>query len=1303
MDRYEFKDGKSHKFWEVAVSGETLTVRFGKVGTSGQVKEKSFDSAAAAEKERTKLVKEKTGKGYVSAGTSAAPPPAPKAVSVAKPTFEPKTAAVEANDETNPAAIAAAETPARETAAPPSTPPPAVGPITTPALHTRLIVADAPLPARTRQEKAPSTAEAWNLFATTLTGMAERDPSPHSWPLHILTDAPRGNVAVATACSWINELNEACKAAHKGGFTATFVSSRDFLTLYGHFAHWFVATEGAVRAIEVIEALDTTGTRQVGAYAGSSWSRATPLAFRPAITAAPEPQYEAALAHSVARAAANPDMAAVLAFVLADDRPSTQHPLKALAVIEAAAANTTAVGRQAAFVPLIAEIAGDIAKPWREKAEYFLYFVYFMIPPGRISATAIAAARAQGESALPTLDWLLHFSQDESRTTIASAILDTHEDDALSCILPKLHEKPVRAALELAEKAYPDWVFQRLLVLLATGRNEPIVRARALKAIEIHGGDLARKWAAALGPRGERTFEALTNDANQQLAEPADLPSFLVSPPWRARKSKSADLVVPLPHKADPFVNAVEAKPLSALPAWDQPVEIGSSKDLVELIASAEERLQAQTWRRADPPSTPPPPATAAEDVILQWLSRRLDQIVANIRYANDNGYSRICRHAHRQPEALALMLWEKPELMHLGWLNNWDEKIGTMLSRFGERALPGLVGIVENDPAGMLPIIKDLPVPGFAPVAARALQKMKKAREPGRAWLRQNPRTALLRLVPDAVGPGGVAREEAEYAVRWLNGEKPEIARTVFEEYAGSDPRAREAIDEVLSRDPFARVPAKVSKLPSWLAVSSLTRPVLKTGGALSDEAMTALVEMITFINPDDVYPGVPAMREACTPGSIARFAWDLFGSWLANGAPSKEGWALRAVGWFGDDECARQLTKIVRKWPGEAAHARAVTGLDVLADIGSDVALMNLNGIAEKVKFKGLQERARQKIAAIAEARELSPEELADRLVPDLDLDDRGGLDLNFGPRRFRAGFDEFLKPWVKDETGKRLKDLPKPIKSDDAEAAKEASAKWAALKKDARAVASLQITRLETMLSTGRRTKPDVFHAFFAAHPLIRHLAQRLVWGLYDDDKTDTLPRISFRVAEDLSFTDAEDNPVEIDVGAQAHGLIGLAHPLHMSGEDQARWCTLFGDYEIAQPFPQLGRETFALTEAEKAMRTLTRFEGREVNSKRLRGMASKGWQLGSPQDGGGISWLERSVVLLDGTRVTAHLHFEEGLWAGAASEEPATQTLKDLALGGSYWRHQDGRMLGELDAVSASEIIRSIAALAEAGGS
>ena len=49
-----------------------------------------------------------------------------------------------------------------------------------------------------------------------------------------------------------------------------------------------------------------------------------------------------------------------------------------------------------------------------------------------------------------------------------------------------------------------------------------------------------------------------------------------------------------------------------------------------------------------------------------------------------------------------------------------------------------------------------------------------------------------------------------------------------------------------------------------------------------------------------------------------------------------------------------------MVRAWPGESQHQRAVLGLECLRAIGTDVALMQLNGIAQKLSFKGLKARA-------------------------------------------------------------------------------------------------------------------------------------------------------------------------------------------------------------------------------------------------------------------------------------------------------------------------------------------------------
>lgn len=46
MRRFEFKDQKSHKFWEIEIEGDAYTVRYGKFGTDGQVQTKNAISKA---------------------------------------------------------------------------------------------------------------------------------------------------------------------------------------------------------------------------------------------------------------------------------------------------------------------------------------------------------------------------------------------------------------------------------------------------------------------------------------------------------------------------------------------------------------------------------------------------------------------------------------------------------------------------------------------------------------------------------------------------------------------------------------------------------------------------------------------------------------------------------------------------------------------------------------------------------------------------------------------------------------------------------------------------------------------------------------------------------------------------------------------------------------------------------------------------------------------------------------------------------------------------------------------------------
>ncbi len=65
MRTFQYSDAKSHKFWNIEVSGSSFTVTYGKIGTSGQTQTKSFASAEKAQTEADKLIREKLKKGYV--------------------------------------------------------------------------------------------------------------------------------------------------------------------------------------------------------------------------------------------------------------------------------------------------------------------------------------------------------------------------------------------------------------------------------------------------------------------------------------------------------------------------------------------------------------------------------------------------------------------------------------------------------------------------------------------------------------------------------------------------------------------------------------------------------------------------------------------------------------------------------------------------------------------------------------------------------------------------------------------------------------------------------------------------------------------------------------------------------------------------------------------------------------------------------------------------------------------------------------------------------------------------------------
>ena len=567
-----------------------------------------------------------------------------------------------------------------------------------------------------------------------------------------------------------------------------------------------------------------------------------------------------------------------------------------------------------------------------------------------------------------------------------------------------------------------------------TAGDAALRKARAIEAIQ-------PLLAAIAGKLGVTRAEAPLQD----------LPGWLQTPPWRARKRTST--------AAYPRLVAQDSVPHFAWTEGERerwqgthsPATMRVNARFGELHGLDGDALIAATLRLFGVPDALHARALAGERLPAAELGRR--------RTASSGVLMLL------PPLAARAVLWAwGPQ----HWYHMETSQLEQVVAWLDGLAAPLVEDFPELALERGLQLAQPLASARVAAVAANALRTSKKCRALAQNWLLRHAGIAAIALLPLLAERRG--SDDAGLALRWLLANGREAAVVAAADRYGADGRSALAI--LRSYDPLSLAPTRAPKLPPFWLPASYARPLLRDGRMLPVDALDAIGEMLAFTPLLPRYVGLDHLRELCTPDSLGAFAWDLFQGWLTAGAPGKEGWAFAALAHLGDDDCARRLAKLVRGWPTEGASGRAANGLDVLAAMGTDVALMLLHGIAQKVKSKPLQEKARAKLDQLALARGLSAEELADRLVPDLGLDESGTLQLDFGPRRFSVGFDEHLKPLVRDASGAVLKDLPTPLKTDDAALAEAAVARFKALKKDVRTLASQQLLRLELAMVERRR---------------------------------------------------------------------------------------------------------------------------------------------------------------------------------------------------------------------------------------
>ena len=803
-------------------------------------------------------------------------------------------------------------------------------------------------------------------------------------------------------------------------------------------------------------------------------------------------------------------------------------------------------------------------------------------------------------------------------------------DDALAIYahaLPRLLEKPKHGPLH---KTPPRHVVAAMAALdtpeaaaeIAARVGDRIVGKVAdafFRDRPEHRAALRGEGASAAAGRLADELDALDAAAANAapLASEGEVPVLLRARAWRPPKKEPKVPTIRDVAIAEPFEERV-----------DLPATRATSADVPELSG---ERLEA--WR--------------TDLAGKGWTSV-------------DERYDYASRTRYRPPREEGLAAWNRGD-------GSLSRPVG-FLAEHGTAAIEGFAvrrqgGNLDYEGADeWIEAYSRIESPRVATAWARIGEDRKRWRKIAYAWLRAHVEHTALGLIPAAVGPKGKDRKAATAALRHLilsgHADAIRAAAGRYEE------EVRAAVDLLLARDPRI-VDAKPPKPPPFLRVEQLPPLELRAGSRLPDEARDALLELLSVAPVG--HPGFDALREALDPASLDAFVTALVEQWAAAEGPGRHDWMVRAAASLPGPASARRVAELARAW-ARSKKAPAQRACDALAAIGTDAALLHLGHVAATTRFDALRKSANERMDEVARARGLSREELEDRTVPDLGLDERGRLALAFGERALTATLDETFGVVLLDEEGAPLRSFPRGAKGDAERTA--AKARYDELKRDAKAIADRQRRRLERAMASGRAWSLDEARLRLFEHPAARHLARGLVWSSGET---------AFRVAEDGTFASVNDEAVELASDAE----VRIAHPLRL--DDVEAWSRVFADYELLQPFPQLGRAVHRASVKERRRDSVDLVKGRSLAPQKALGLLeSRGWRR---EAGGMVSCFERQL----GGGVVATL-------AVTPFEFAYLRGSPDIELGAVELR-RDGEPVraGELDEVAYSELVHDLDAL------
>ncbi|MBN9691616.1 MAG: DUF4132 domain-containing protein [Verrucomicrobia bacterium] len=417
-------------------------------------------------------------------------------------------------------------------------------------------------------------------------------------------------------------------------------------------------------------------------------------------------------------------------------------------------------------------------------------------------------------------------------------------------------------------------------------------------------------------------------------------------------------------------------------------------------------------------------------------------------------------------------------------------------------------------------------------------------------------------------------------------------------------------------------RVLATVAKLKGspvpWLNLQRLPALPRTSGSPLSPEERLYLIYRQSRVKEMRADLEARPLLKSLDRSASGAFAVEVVTAFLGSKQEADDRWALALAALTGDDRLVPLLSAQIREWADAQRGKLAEYAVQALALLGTDAALLAVDAMAIRYrsKNKNIGKAAADAFAAAAAARGLTVEELGDLVVPWLGFTPNQPRLVTSPKGAFEVRIGADLKLAFREATtGKRVAKLPDSIGADAKSELKEVTA-------NLKEAVKSQLLRLEMLMVRQFRWPGVRWLELYPRHPLLRPLAQRLVWGEYAS--SGALQR-TFRVLEDGSLTDPTDETLALSESAQ----VGLVHPLELTSAQRQAWVQHLADYEVVPPFPQLDRPVVACPADQVEKRFDRRFTGTELNGMTFKGRAERlGWGRGSVCDAGMINFYWKS---------------------------------------------------------------------------